>query len=111
MVANEHEKINKPGRLAFAGPKRVQLTSEQQFTARFGIGPEKDATVPEGYPVAWLEIGAHLKPVGIDAANRLVRHIGGKECARGTHLRHNEPGTDVGGGRAAAGADRGADRR
>jgi hypothetical protein len=80
MVKNERDRISEPGRLGFAGPKRFQLTSEQQFTVRFNIGPEKGANVPEGYPVAWLDIGPNLRPVGTQATQRLVRHVGGDKA-------------------------------
>lgn len=78
VVQKERIRILTPGRLAFSGPKRVDLTSEQRFKARFGIGPAKDATVPEGYPVAWLELGTGLKAE--EMLTRQVRHVGVKEA-------------------------------
>jgi hypothetical protein len=75
-LASIQQKLDGPGQLVFGGPGRVQVTSEQEFWLDYRLRPERNAVIPSGYPVVWLETGTNLRLLTRSDAEREPRKLG-----------------------------------
>lgn len=68
--------LERPGQLAFQGPARLVLTSEQRVEVEYRLQPDPSLPTASGFPVFWVDPGRDLQSLVPQAGHRIVQPIG-----------------------------------
>jgi hypothetical protein len=94
IVQKEREKLLGPGQLVFNGPRQLQITSEQTFPVSYKLVPEKNADIPGGFPVVWLEVGKGIAETKPGSLQRRRIYVGADQASRVPGASRKRPVTE-----------------